>query len=228
MSLTWTLAPAEMETLGAACWAVILDVTPLFSVLADATAGMLASTSGTRSPAAAEFRAGAAEMAASGPTTGWRSRQSRPPAFAGQSRESAQSSIRRSSELIPSLTKSCLAGRLEAASASNGEYPATDGCTDGGGVGLGVAVGAIVGVGVDDGVAAGVGVGARVAVGVAVGSGVGVLVGDGAGVGEGSGVAVAVDGGVALGVAVGGGVEVGSAVGGGVAAGVAAASGVCG
>ena len=39
--------------------------------------------SGTCSPAAAEFRAGAAEMAASGPTTGWRSRQSRPPAFAG-------------------------------------------------------------------------------------------------------------------------------------------------
>ena len=37
----------------------------------------------TRSPAAAEFRAGAAEPAASGPTTGWRSRQSRPPAFAG-------------------------------------------------------------------------------------------------------------------------------------------------
>ena len=37
----------------------------------------------TRSSAAAEFRAGAAEMAGSQPTTGWRSRQSRPPAFAG-------------------------------------------------------------------------------------------------------------------------------------------------
>ena len=39
--------------------------------------------SGTRSPAAAEFRAGEAEMAASRPTTGSRSRQSRPPGVGG-------------------------------------------------------------------------------------------------------------------------------------------------
>ena len=38
-----------METLGGPCWAVILDVTPLFSVRADATAGMAASRARARS-----------------------------------------------------------------------------------------------------------------------------------------------------------------------------------
>ena len=68
------------------------------------------------------------------------------------SRESAQSSIRRSSELIPSLTKSCSAGKLDMAWASSGEYPATEASTViGVGAGLG-GRGGMVGVGVGAGV----------------------------------------------------------------------------
>ena len=45
-----------METPGGPCCAVILDVTPLFSVLADATAGMAANRARARSRRVA-FRA---------------------------------------------------------------------------------------------------------------------------------------------------------------------------
>jgi hypothetical protein len=48
LSLTWTLAAAR-ETLGAVCWAVILDSSPLFSGWADATPGTLASNTRGRS-----------------------------------------------------------------------------------------------------------------------------------------------------------------------------------
>ena len=59
------------------------DFRPRTGQIEEASTGCGCPPSGTRSPAAAEFRAGTAEMSAYQPTTGSRSRRSRPPARRG-------------------------------------------------------------------------------------------------------------------------------------------------